>query len=93
MYNRLLKYLNDLDILYQNQLFGFQNGHSTDHVIVQLVNQIRESFDKDQYTLQFVIFKPLSYRFEETIGLDVKVSFARRPVSRLIKPGDIPQEL
>ena len=42
---------------------------------------------------QFVIFKPLSYRFEETIGFDVKVSFAFRPVLRLIrwynKPGDI----
>ena len=34
--------------------------------------------------VQFVIFKPLSYCFEETIGLDVKASFASRPVSRLI---------
>ena len=42
---------------------------------------------------QFVIFKPLSYCFEETIGFDVKASFASRPVSRLIrwcnKPSDI----
>ena len=42
---------------------------------------------------QFVIFKPLSYCFQETIGFDVKASFASRPVSRLIswynKPGDI----
>ena len=41
---------------------------------------------------QFVIFKPLSYCFEETIGFDVKVSFASRPASCLIrsynKPGD-----
>ena len=28
---------------------------------------------------QFVIFKPLSYCFEETIGLEVKASFARGP--------------
>ena len=33
---------------------------------------------------QFVIFKPLSYCFQETIGFDVKASFASRPVSRLI---------
>ena len=32
----------------------------------------------------FVIFKPLSYCFQETIGFDVKASFASRPVSRLI---------
>ena len=34
--------------------------------------------------IQFVIFKPLSYGFEETIGFYVKASFASRPVSRLI---------
>ena len=33
---------------------------------------------------QFVIFKPLSYCFEDTIGFDVNTSFASRPVSRLI---------
>ena len=41
---------------------------------------------------QFVVFKPLSYCFEETIGFDVKSSFARPPVSCLIKPGDMTQE-
>ena len=34
--------------------------------------------------IQFLIFKPLSYCFEETKGFDVKASFASRPVSRLI---------
>ena len=34
---------------------------------------------------QFVIFKPLSYCFEETIGFDVKASFSSLPVSRLIR--------
>ena len=42
---------------------------------------------------QFVIFKPLSYCFEETIGFDLKASFTSCPLSRLIrwcnKPGDI----
>ena len=28
---------------------------------------------------QFVIFKPLSYCFKETIGIDVNVSFASWP--------------
>ena len=41
------------------------------------------------FLCQFVIFKPLGYCFEEIIGFDVKASFARRPVSRLVKPGDI----
>ena len=34
-------------------------------------------------TIQFVIFKRLSYCFKETIGFDVNVSFASRPLSRL----------
>ena len=41
---------------------------------------------------QFVIFKPLTYCFKETIGFDVKASFAKRPVSPLIKPVDITKE-
>ena len=40
----------------------------------------------------FVIFIPLSYCFEETTRFDVKALFARGPVSRLIKPGDITKE-
>ena len=44
------------------------------------------------FSLQFVIFKPLSYYFEEIIRFDVKASFASRPVSRLIKPDDITKE-
>ena len=42
-----------------------------------------------RHWLQSVVFKPLSYCFEETIGLDVKASFERPPKSRLIKQGDI----
>ena len=34
---------------------------------------------------EFVIFKLLSYCFQETVGFDVKASFASRPVSRLIR--------
>ena len=32
MYNRLQKYLNNINILYNKQ-FGFQTGHSTEHAI------------------------------------------------------------
>ena len=35
---------------------------------------------------------PTSLQFEETIEFDVNASFARRPLSRLIKPGDITKE-
>ena len=53
---------------------------------------LRNSISLRVFT-QFVVFKPLSYCFEETIGFHVKASFASRPVSRLIrwynKPGDI----
>ena len=31
--------------------FGFQKGHSSDHAIVQLADQIHEMFDKTIYTL------------------------------------------
>ena len=50
MYNRLYKYLIENNILYSKQ-FGFQNGHSTDHTVVQLVDQIIESFENSKYTL------------------------------------------
>ena len=37
MYNRLYKYLTDNSMFYKEQ-FGFQEGHSTEHAIVQLVD-------------------------------------------------------
>ena len=40
----------------------------------------------------FASFIPLRYCFEETTRFDVKALFARGPVSRLIKPGDITKE-
>ena len=44
------------------------------------------------FSSQFVVFKPLSHCFEETIAFDVKASFAWPPVSCLIKPDDITKE-
>ena len=43
MYNRLFKYLTTNEILHKKQ-FGFQKGHSTEHVIIQLIGQINNSF-------------------------------------------------
>ena len=42
---------------------------------------------------QFVIFKTLSYCFEEITRFDVKALFARPPMSRLIKADDITKEI
>ena len=41
--SRLYKDLIRNDILHSKQ-FSFQNGHSTDHAVVQLFDQITESF-------------------------------------------------
>ena len=52
--------------------------------------------EENIWPFQFVIFKPVSYCFEETVGFDVKASFASRPESRLIRwynePGDVTKE-
>ena len=50
MYSRLYKYLTTEKLLYTKQ-FGFQTGHSTEHAIFKLFDQIYESFEKDHYTL------------------------------------------
>ena len=60
MYNRLQKYVKDLNILYDKQ-FGFQTGHSTDHAIAQLVDQLYEALEKIKYTL--AVFIDLSNAF------------------------------
>ena len=48
MYNELQ------NILFDKQ-FGFQIGHSTDHAIAQLVDQIYEAFEKKEHTLSVFI--------------------------------------
>ena len=61
MYNRLYQYLTENKILYPKQ-FGFQKGHSTEHAIVQLVDQILESFEYNKCTLG--VFIDLSKAFD-----------------------------
>ena len=50
MYKRLFKYLCEEKLLYSKH-FGFRKGHSTDHAIAHLVDQIYESSENDYYTL------------------------------------------
>ena len=54
MYNHLQNYLRDQNILYDKQ-FGIETGHSTEHAIIQLVDQIYEAFEKNEYTLGVLI--------------------------------------
>ena len=49
-YNRLYKYLTENNLLYCKQ-FGFQKGHSPEHAILQLVEQINRSFEKNEFIL------------------------------------------
>ena len=50
MRNRPYKYLTDQKILHPQQL-GFRKVHSTENAIAQLVDQIYESFENDNYTI------------------------------------------
>ena len=61
MHNRLYSYLVNKKILYSKQ-FGFQKGHSTEHAIAQLADQIHKSFENDNYTLG--VFIDLSKAFD-----------------------------
>ena len=60
MYNRLYQYLTENEIFYSKQ-FGFQTGHSTEQAIVQLIDQILESFDYNKYTLSVFINLPKAF--------------------------------
>ena len=61
MYNRLFIYLTTNEILNKKQ-FGFPKGHSTEHAIIQLIDQINNSFEKSHFTLY--IFIDLSKVFD-----------------------------
>ena len=61
MDNRLYQYFIESKILYPKQ-FGFQTVHSTEHAIVQLLDQILESFEYNKNTLG-VFIDPYSRPF------------------------------
>ena len=61
LYSRLIKYINDFDILYKYQ-FGFREGHSTEHAIIEIVDNIRFSLDNNNMTCG--IFLDLTKAFD-----------------------------
>ena len=61
MYNGLYKHFSNSKILYPKQ-FGFQKGHSTHHALLQLVDQIYESFERSEYKIG--VFIDLSKAFD-----------------------------
>ena len=50
MYDRLYSYLTENKILFKIQ-FGFRSGHSTNHALLQLIDQICECFEEKKYFL------------------------------------------
>ena len=52
------------------QHFGFRKDHSTEHTIAQLVDQIYESFENDNYTVGiFVDLSKVFNKVDHTIRL------------------------
>ena len=54
MYNRLYDYFNVNNILFSEQ-FGFRAGHSTDHALLELIDQICDFFKEKYYFLRILI--------------------------------------
>ena len=61
LYSRLINYIDKFQLLYKYQ-YGFRKNHSTDHALIELVDQIRFSIDKNQMTGG--IFVDLSKAFD-----------------------------
>ena len=61
MYNRLYNHLIKNNILYSKQ-FGFQRRHSTEYAIIQLIDQINNSFENNEFTIG--VFIDLSKAFD-----------------------------
>ena len=55
MYNTLYNFVIKNNILYKKQ-FGFQANDSTDHAIIQLVDQIHSSFKENKFTIGVFIY-------------------------------------
>ena len=70
MYKRLYNHLLHQNILYHKQ-FGFQQGHSTEHTILQLTDQINDNFEKNYFTLG--VFIDLSKVFD-TVDHQILIS-------------------
>ena len=60
MYNRIYKELKNNNLLFDKWL-GFQLKYSTEHAILQLVNDINSSFERGEYTLEIFIHLPKAF--------------------------------
>ena len=78
MYNQLYKHLSNLKILYPKQ-FGIQKSHSADQALLQLVDQIYEFFERNEYTIG--VFVDLSKAFDHVDYniLPKKIQFYCKP--------------
>ena len=54
MYNRLYSYLTENNILFHKQ-YGSRAGHSTEHALLELVDQISNTFNDKNYLLGILI--------------------------------------
>ena len=67
LYARLVSYIEKFNIFYKFQ-FGFRTKHSTEHALIEIVDQIRLSIDKNELTCG--IFIDLSKAFD-TVNHDI----------------------
>ena len=67
MYNRMYTYFTSNNLLYNKQ-FGFQKNCSTEHAILDLVDQITKSFENNSFLLG--VFVDLSKAFD-TVNHDI----------------------
>ena len=58
MYRRLMAYLEINGILCDSQYHGFREKHSTEHALIDIVNQVQSHFDKGMLSCGvFIDFK------------------------------------
>ena len=70
MYNQLNKFLGKHNIIHSHQ-FGFRKGHSTEHAILQITDQLKSSIDNKQITCGlFIDFSKAFDTVDHTILLN-----------------------
>ena len=55
LYNRLYNHLYENNILYNKQV-GFQKSTSTDRAILELVDELNQSFNENKFTVGVIIY-------------------------------------